>query len=173
MQSENDNIRQINTYLLHVADPSWESNRFAASQEIFSILWNSKVNYRIHQRLVLPNSLFPSGFPTKTLYTPLPSPIRATYPAHLILLDFIARTIVGEFRSLSSSLWSFSPLPFYLVPIRPKYSPQKQIQFINILNALVTQWQLFWPCPSSNFLMKHAVSEVGYASVFRQGKHLI
>ena len=33
-----------------------------------------------HLRLGLPSSLFPSGFPTETLYTPLLSPIRVTCP---------------------------------------------------------------------------------------------
>ena len=60
-----------------------------------------------HLRLGLPSGLFPSSFPTKTLYTPLLSTLRAICPAHLIFLDLIIRKIFGEeYRSLSSSLCS-------------------------------------------------------------------
>jgi hypothetical protein len=42
-----------------------------------------------HIRLGLQSGLFPSGFPTKTLYICLSSPMRATCPAHSIGTDFI------------------------------------------------------------------------------------
>ena len=51
---------------------------------------------------------FPQVSPPKPCETPLFSPVCATCPVHLILLDFITRTILDEqYRSLSSSLCSF------------------------------------------------------------------
>jgi len=43
-----------------------------------------------HLRPCLRSDHFPSGFPTKILYEFLISPMRATFPAHPILLDLIS-----------------------------------------------------------------------------------
>ena len=66
--------------------------------------WRSILLLYTHLRLGLPSGLFPSGFPTKTLYTPLSSPIRATCPAHLILTIY--------------NMWSFRDR----FPLRTRYS---------------------------------------------------
>jgi len=69
--------------------------------------WRSTLILSSHQHLGLPSGLFPSGFLSKTLYTHLLSPIRATCAAHLILLVLITRTTLAEeYRSLSSYLCS-------------------------------------------------------------------
>ena len=56
--------------------------------------WRSILILFSHLRLGLPSGLFPPGFHTNTLYTPLLSPIRVTCSAHLILLDFITRIMI-------------------------------------------------------------------------------
>ena len=68
-----------------------------------------KIHFNIILQLCLglPSGLIPSGFPTKTLSSPLLFPINATRPAHFILLDFITQIILSEYRSLNSSLCSF------------------------------------------------------------------
>ena len=85
----------------------------------------------IHPNIIHPSTTRSSQwspsvrFPHQDPLHPLSSPIRATCPAHLILLDFITRTILGEeYKSFSSSLCS---LLRYLVPPRSKYFPQHHV----------------------------------------------
>ena len=82
-----------------------------------------KIHFKLssHKRLGLPNGLFPSGFPTNTLCTPLSSPIRTTCHAQLIHLDFTTRTILcEEYRSFSSLLCSFLHYPVTSSLLGPK-----------------------------------------------------
>ena len=125
-------------------------------------LWRSILILSSHLHLGLPIGLFPSGFPTKILYTPLFSSIHATCPIHLIL-HFITRTIFGEeYRSLSFPLSSFlhSPVTSSLwgtnIPLntlfsyktcfpqcqRPSLTPIQKTGRIILLNILI--FSNFW-----------------------------
>ena len=74
--------------------------------------WRSILILSSHLRLSLPSGLFPSGSSHQNLYTTILPPIRATYPAHLIILHLITRQILGEqYRSPRSSLCSFLHSP--------------------------------------------------------------
>ena len=86
--------------------------------------WRSILILSSHLCQGLPSGLHPSGFPPKTLYTPLLSSIHATCPAHLIHLDFITLTILDEeYRSLSSSLCSFLHLNTLFSDTHSLHSP--------------------------------------------------
>ena len=109
------------------------------------------LNVILLSRPVLPSALFPSFFPTKTLYTPLLSPILATCPAHHFLLNLITRTILGEqYRSLNFSICSFLHFSVTLFPLRPKYSPQHPMSFQS-MTSLNVQYQQHISAPMEYF----------------------
>ena len=126
-------------------------------------------------------------FPHQDTIHPLSSPIRATYPAHLILLDFITRKIFGEeYKSFSSSLSTFtsSLLGTYIFlntifsniltflsslycsdHVSHPYKTTGKIIVLYILICSVVSYSIIYTCTEIHFLSQHLL-------VFRKSKLL-
>ena len=76
--------------------PSLSWARSIYSTPSYPTPWRSIFILYSHLCLCLSSGLFPSGFLTKTLYTPLFSSICATCSAYFILLNSIIQIIYGE-----------------------------------------------------------------------------
>jgi len=89
-----------------------------------------------HLHLGHPSCFFPPRFPHQNpVYNSPSTPIHATCPAHLIFLDFITQTTLGEeYGSWTSSLCSFLDSPATVSLIGP-----------NILNTLNVSHQVSHP----------------------------
>ena len=89
--------------------------------------WRSILILSTHLRLGLPSGLFPSDFPTKTLYTPSPHP----YAPHAQPISFFSILSPTQYWVMSTDhlapRYGISSIPHYLVPPRSKYSPQHQV----------------------------------------------
>jgi len=121
-------------YRTHKLPPplSWASSIQSISPHPPS--WRSILILSSHLRLRLPSGLFTSGLPyqnplyssllTYTRYMSRPSPSRFDHPNNIgwrILINLLL-------------IMKFSPPPCYLVPLRPKYSPQHHIGENNSYN---------------------------------------
>jgi hypothetical protein len=100
--------------------------------------WRSILILFSHLSLGLPRDTFPQVSTSKPCIAST-HPIRATCPAHPILLDLITRTILGEeYGSLSASLCSFLHTPFtsYLLGPNILWTPSSRTPSVYVPPAM-------------------------------------
>jgi len=98
-----------------------------------------------------PSGLFPSGFPTNTLYTPLLSPIRAACLAQSHYSRFYNPNNKGwRVQIIKLLIMQFSPLPYYLVRLRPDIL--LSTLFSKTLSLLSSwMWETMFHTPKNNW----------------------
>jgi len=164
-------LSEKTTYLLThsmVQSPSWEANRFAASQEFPRISRNPKVHYRTHKRPpsvsilgqpnpvhiptshlleICPNIIHPST-PRSPQWSLSPSP--HPYTPHAQPISFFSILSPAQYWVRSTDhlapRYAISSTPLLPRPPRSKYSPQHHVLKHPQLPFLpLCQWLSFTP----------------------------
>ena len=133
----------------------------------------------IHPNVIHPSTPRPPHwapslrFPHQDPIHPLSSPIRATCPAHLILIDFITRTILGEeYKSFSSSLCNLLHSQrehftlFYLFTEQCQWLPHVFTTHNCISNLILLNFYVSWNKQCTVTLNNHIIY-LSWISVLR------
>jgi len=113
--------RRFTTAFTRALSLSWTGS--IQPMPLYPTSWRSILILSSHLSLGLPSGPLPSGFPTTCL---LPHTCYMPHPFHSSRFDR-PNTIWWRVNIIKLLIMKFSPLPCYLVPLRPKYSPQHPI----------------------------------------------